>query len=112
MRSCPKIVRSKFAARIIAVAKAPPKRFSGGGYWEAMHGEMSGWFELRVTGPKRDQYRFFCLIDTAAIGYELPLIVIIAGARKKLGKVFSETDYRTIRQLGEEYWATNPRRIK
>lgn len=67
LRSCPKIVRSKFAARIIAVAKAPPKRFSGGGYWEAMHGDMSGWFELRVTGPKRDQYRFFCLIDTAAI---------------------------------------------
>lgn len=55
LRSCPKLVRSKFAARIIAVAKAPPKRFSGGGYWEAMHGDMSGWFELRVSGANRDQ---------------------------------------------------------
>jgi hypothetical protein len=45
------------------VAAAPPKRFSGGGYWEAMHGEMTGWFEVRVDGPQRRHYRLFCLLD-------------------------------------------------
>ena len=32
------------------------KRFAGGGYWEAMKGEMTGWFELRVDGPGRHHY--------------------------------------------------------
>ena len=31
------------AAVLIAVAGAPPKKFAGGGYWEAMHGDMTGW---------------------------------------------------------------------
>ena len=41
----PEKVRRTFRAVLIEVAKAPPKRFAGGGYWEAMHGDMSGWFE-------------------------------------------------------------------
>lgn len=58
---CPEKVRRTFRAVLIEVAKAPPKRFAGGGYWEAMHGDMSGWFEVRVDGPKRTHYRLFCL---------------------------------------------------
>ncbi len=27
------------------------------GYWEAMKGDMSGWFEVRVDGPRRHHYR-------------------------------------------------------
>ena len=49
---CPLGVRTTIRAVIIAVAKAPPKRFAGGGYWEAMHGDMSGWYEVRLNGPK------------------------------------------------------------
>jgi len=30
---------------------APPPRFSGGGKWEAMHGDMAGYYEVRATGP-------------------------------------------------------------
>jgi hypothetical protein len=30
-------------AALVAVAAAPPKRFAGGGYWEAMKGDMTGW---------------------------------------------------------------------
>ena len=37
-------------AALAAVASAPPKRFAGGGYWEAMGGAMTGWFEVRVDG--------------------------------------------------------------
>jgi hypothetical protein len=54
---CPAGVRAKFRAVLVAVATAPPKRFAGGGYWEAMKGEMTGWFEVRVDGPGRHQMR-------------------------------------------------------
>jgi hypothetical protein len=40
--ACPATVRARFAAVLVAVASAPPHRFAGGGYWEAMHGEMVG----------------------------------------------------------------------
>lgn len=42
---------------LVAVATAPPKRFAGGGYREAMKGDMTRWFELRVDGRGRHQYR-------------------------------------------------------
>ena len=45
------------------VAAAPPKRFAGGGYWEAMKGDMTGWFEVGVDGPRRHHYRLFCRLD-------------------------------------------------
>lgn len=64
--SCPTGVRAKFRAVLVAVATAPPKRFAGGGYWEAMKGDMAGWFEVRVDGPKRHHYRLFCLLDYEA----------------------------------------------
>lgn len=51
LRSWPSSVRSQAMAVLAAVAAAPPKRFSGGGYWEAMHGEMTGWHEIRIDGP-------------------------------------------------------------
>lgn len=44
-----------------AVAEAPPPAYSGGGYWEAMHDDMSGYFEVRMDGPSRTHYRLFCL---------------------------------------------------
>lgn len=66
----PTTVRVKMRAALVAVATAPPKRFSGGGYWEAMKGEMSGWFELRIDGPRRHHYRLFCLLDYDAKGRE------------------------------------------
>lgn len=97
--------------RISEVAKAPPKRFSGGGYWEAMHGILSGWFELRVDGPARTHYRFFCRIDLDAEGYDHPLLVVIAGLVKPFRGSFSTSEYLAIRNLGIEYFSENPRRI-
>jgi hypothetical protein len=38
---CPGTVRVKMLAVLSAVAAAPPKRFAGGGRWEAMHGDMT-----------------------------------------------------------------------
>ena len=68
LQSWPASVRAKANAVLVAVATAPPKRFAGGGYWEAMKGAMSGWFEVRIDGPKRHHYRLFCLLDYEAKG--------------------------------------------
>lgn len=38
LERCPRSVMIKLSAILTQVAAAPPKRFSGGGYWEAMTG--------------------------------------------------------------------------
>jgi hypothetical protein len=30
-----------------------------------MHGNMSGYYEMRLTGPGRVQHRLFCILDNA-----------------------------------------------
>ena len=98
-------------AALIAVASAPPKRFAGGGYWEAMKGDMSGWFELRADGPGRHHYRLFCLLDYEAKGRAKPLLVVIDGRDKPFRTVLAEKDYAEVRALGEEYRKRNPHSI-
>ena len=46
-----------FTAVLDAVATAPAPRFFGGGKWEAMHGLLGGWYEIRLTGLGREQFR-------------------------------------------------------
>jgi hypothetical protein len=82
IEGCPTKVRATMRAVLIAVASAPPKRFSGGGYWEAMKGDMKGWFEVRVNGPQRRHYRLFCRLDYEAKGQSKPLLAIIDGRDK------------------------------
>lgn len=111
LETCPPGVRAKFRAVLVAVATAPPKRFAGGGYWEAMKGEMAGWFEVRVDGPKRHHYRLFCLLDYEAKGHDKPLLVVVTGLDKPFRTEFSNADYTAVRALGEEYRGRNPRSI-
>ncbi|ORX14166.1 hypothetical protein [Mycobacterium szulgai] len=107
---CPTKVEATMYAVLQAVAAAPPMRFAGGGHWEAMHGSMTGWFEVRVDGSKpRMHYRLFCRLDYNAEGADRPLLVVIAGMSKPIRTVFSESDYSDIRDLGNEYFARNPR---
>lgn len=100
-------------AILIAVATAPPKRYSGGGYWEAMKGEMTGWFEVRVDGPKRHHYRLFCLLDYDAVGDadSKPLLVVVHGLDKPFRTELTKADYGLVRSLGEEYRSRNPRSV-
>jgi len=98
-------------AVLAQVAAAPPKRFAGGGYWEAMKGEMTGWFEVRVDGPRRHHYRLFCLLDYAAHGPAKPLLVVICGLDKPFRTQLSQADYRQVRNLGTEYLGRNPRTL-
>jgi hypothetical protein len=96
-----------------AVAAAPPPMFSGGGMWEAMHDDMAGYFEVRVDGPKRHQFRLFCLLerDGANLGLGGPSIVLIRGKDKPFKAVLSKADYTDVRRLGDEYKARVPRSV-
>ena len=98
-------------AALVAVAAAPPKRFSGGGYWEAMKGDMTGWFELRVDGPRRHHYRLFCLLDYEAKGQDKPLLVVIDGRDKPFRTTLSASAYSDVRKMGDEYRCHNPRSL-
>lgn len=108
---CPKSVRATMRAALIAVAAAPPMKFSGGGYWEAMKGDMSGWFELRKDGPGRRHYRLFCLLDYEAQGLSRPLLVVVDGRDKPFLTTLSAADYAAVRALGIEYRSRNPRSL-
>lgn len=99
LHGVPPAVAARFRAVVIAVAQAPPHRFVGGGRWEAMSGDMSGIYEVRVDGtPRRTHYRLFCVLDTKALDAEgrprRPLLVILDGAAKPFrtempGKVYA-----------------------
>jgi hypothetical protein len=109
LNSYPDGVRAKMSAALVAVASSPPKRFAGGGYWEAMKGDMTGWFELRADGPNRHHYRLYCLLDYEAKNASKPLLVVVAGLDKPFRTVLSDADYAGVRQLGREYLSRNPR---
>jgi hypothetical protein len=111
LRSWPASVRAKAYAVLIAVAAAPPKRFAGGGYWESMKGDMSGWFEVRIDGPKRHHYRLFCLLDYDAESQDKPLLVVVDGRDKPFRTTLSDADYAAVRALGAEYLRRNPRSL-
>jgi hypothetical protein len=96
-----------------AVAEAPPKRFAGGGHWEAMRGSMTGWHEVRVDGSKpRRHYRLFCRLDTEARERNRPILAVITGMSKAVRTTFSEAVYARVRELGDEYLSRNPRSVK
>ena len=114
---CPIKVAANLLAVLDAVAAAPPPQYSGGGKWEAMHAAMGGFHEVRATGPGREQFRLFCLLENADAdelarrGLERPAIAVITGLRKPWRTTFGERDYRAVRELGDDHAANRPRRI-
>lgn len=115
-------LRPKVAARfdvvLDTVRRAPPPQFSGGGFWEAMHGTMNGYYEIRITGPGRMQHRLFCILDNAdqegleRRGFDKPQIAVINGLSKKSGERLSDAEYKcAVRDLGDDYLANFPRRV-
>lgn len=115
--ACPSTLDAQFAAVLDAVAAAPPPQFSGGGKWEAMHGAMSGYYEIRLSGPRREQFRLFCLLENgtneelARRGLQRPAIAVITGMRKPWRTTFSDGDYQRVREHGAEHKQNHPRRI-
>ena len=111
LSSCPDSVRNDLTSIVDAVAAAPPPRFRGGGMWEAMHGQMRGFYEARTRGPDRRLYRLFCILEREAPGLDGPSIIVIGGLSKPNNSAFSGADYAEIRQLGEEYRRRTPRSV-
>lgn len=118
LRGCPAKVRAMFIAVLDAVRAAPPPSFSGGGKWEAMHGTMAGYYEIRVTGPGRRHYRLFCMLENGTVdelaerGFDAPQIVVINGMVKPNAALFSDREYKkNVRDLGADYLSRVPRPI-
>lgn len=117
--ACPTKVAAKIAAVLEAVRAAPPPAFSGGGMWEAMHGNMGGYYEIRVTGPpNRSHHRLFCILDNgtpeelAQRGFAEPQIAVINGLVKPNATLFTDAVYeKQVRRLGDAYLAGLPRSI-
>ncbi|MGP8179562.1 MAG: hypothetical protein ACLP1E_02035 [Acidimicrobiales bacterium] len=72
---------------------------------------MTGWFEVRVDGPKRHHYRLFCRLDYEAEDATKPLLVVMTGLDKPFRTELSDSDYANVCQLGVEYLSRNPRSI-
>lgn len=111
LNSCPSGIRGRFLTLLVEIAKAPPFRFRGGGLWEAMHGDMTGWFEIRVDSNRSSHYRLFCVLDQVALNYQEHLLVVITGRTKKYRTTLAANEYRKIKKLGDEYFSRNPRLI-
>jgi hypothetical protein len=82
-----------------------------------MHGDMGGYYEIRLTGPGRRQYRLFCILDNGSAeelserGFDRPQIAVLTGMVKGAGTRFLKRDYVKVRKLGTEYLRQIPRRI-
>lgn len=109
---CPTEVRAHLRAVLMAVAEAPPPRFSGGLQWHAMHDEMKGYFEARDRHGTW-LYRVFCVLERngAEVGLGGPSIVLITGMRKPNESAFTRADYAAVRALGVEYGQRTPRSV-
>ena len=79
---------------------------------------MGGYYEGRLQGPGREQFRLFCILDNGsreqlnARGLPRPVIAVITGMRKPFMTVFDARDYGAVHRLGDSYRAELPRRIK
>lgn len=118
LASCPTKVAANIFAVLEAVRAAPPPAFSGGGKWEAMHGTMAGYYEIRTTGPGRRHYRLFCRLENGseaelhALGFDRPQIVVINGMVKKNASLFTAAEYKKhVHDLGDNYLNRRPRPV-
>jgi hypothetical protein len=100
--SLPEKVAAEIHAVLDAVAEAPPPSFSGGGKWEAMHGAMAGFYEIRVQGNAMN-HRLFCLLEREASDLGGPSIVCVDGLSKRRRSAANERDYERVRRFGDEF---------
>jgi hypothetical protein len=98
----PPQVVAEIHAVLDAVAVAPPPSFSGGGKWEAMHGDMAGFYEVRVQHGGFN-HRVFCVLERDAADLGGSSIVCLGGLSKTRRSAAHPRDYRRIRQYGAEF---------
>ncbi len=109
VESCPTTVRLTMRRVLEAVAAGPPPRFSGGAMWQAMHGGLRGYHEVRVR-HRRLLYRLFCRLDRdPATGRDL--LTVVDGAVKPVGTALPDAVYARVRRHGDEYLSRVPRSL-
>jgi hypothetical protein len=79
---------------------------------------MSGYYEVRATGPGRTHHRVFCLLENAddpdemrRRGLSRTAIVVLCGLEKANATLFKDADYGYVRALGDDHRRQFPRRI-
>lgn len=102
LESVPPKVAAEIHAVLDAVAAAPPPSFSGGGKWEAMHGDMSGYFEVRVQGGGKN-HRLFCRLERDAEDLGGSSIVCLDGLSKPPRSAANARDYSRVKRYGAEF---------
>ncbi len=95
-------VAAEIHAVLDAVAEAPPPSFAGGGKWEVMHGEMAGFYEVRVRGEGQN-HRLFCLLVRDAADLGGSSIVCLGGLSKLRRRAAEPRDYTRIRSYRAEF---------
>lgn len=100
--SIPATVAAQIHAVLEAVAAAPPPSFSGGGKWEAMHGDMAGYYEVRVQGGGMN-HRLFCVLQRDADDLGGSSIVCIDGLSKPPRTAAHPRDYKRVKRYGAEF---------
>ena len=98
----PEEVTAEIHAVLDAVAAAPPPASSGGGTWEAMHGDMAGYYEVRVQGGGMN-HRLLCLLEREADDLGGSSIVCIDGLSKPRRMAAHPRDYRRVKRYGAEF---------
>ena len=98
----PTKVAAEIQAILEAVAAAPPPSFSGGGKWEAMHGDMAGFYEVRVQGGGQN-HRLFCVLENPASDLGGPSVVVIDGFSKAPRSAANNRDYARVKRYGAEF---------
>ena len=87
----------------------PTQRYSGGGRKDAKYGDTGGIYEVSAQGPRREQFRLFCILDNgtpqelARRGRSRPAIAVVGGLRKPRMTAFGE--YVTNRCVGVDHRA-------
>lgn len=107
--SCPPRVRATIDNVLLAVAAAPPTKFAGGGMWEAMHGALRGYHEVRVRHA-RLLYRVFCRLDRDPASGRC-LLTVLCGAIKPVGTRLTDAEYARVLRYGTEYLSRVPRSV-
>ncbi len=102
LASLPTNVAAEFDAILNAVAQAPPPAFSGGGKWEAMHGDMAGIYEIRVSGSGAN-HRLFCLLIRSSEELGGSSIVCLGGLTKPPRAAAQARDYSQIKRFADEF---------
>lgn len=102
LEGLPIAVAAEIHAVLDAVAQAPPPAFSGGGKWQAMHGDMAGFYEVRVP-TSIENHRLFCLLERNADDIGGPSLICISGSTKPVRAPARPRDYAQARKLRDEF---------